>query len=314
MKQITQPKTSVSSSKIASILNKSHFRGVYEQWLLDTKQKEPTFTATSMQKMEMGTRLEPVIKGAIENHFGIELTVDKNRYHHDEKDYYTIEFDALDYGNKVVYEFKNTEMEEKHLLAQYYPQVQFAMYIVGWDLARICYLRNGWDLGFVEIKRDENFIEHMVKACDYYWTCLRDRVEPNEAIIDEIVENIEFYNDLEKREGLDVEAEFEDDDIDLLHEWGKLKKQINELEIEEARIKGHFAEKWGKYKDDHINYSNLEFVREGGYDMKALQKDHPEIDFNLYKKPNSTYKRQVLKYRLPAEEEEIRIKKTEDLV
>ena len=312
MKLITQPKTSVSSSKIASILNKSQYRSVLEQWLLDTKQIEPTFTATSKQKMEMGTRIEPVIKGAIESHFGIELTVDKNRYHHDDRDYFSIEFDALDYGNEVVYEFKNTEMAESHLIQQYYPQVQFAMYIVGWKKARICYLRNGWDLGFVEIDRDDNFIDHMVEACDYYWTCLRDRVEPDAEIIDTIVENIQFYKQFEKEPAEGIE--FQDDEIDLLHQWGALKKKINELEIEEARLKGEFAEKYGKYKDDHINYSNLEFEREGGYDMRALMKDHPDIDFSLYQKPKTVYKRQVLKYKLPAEKEEVRVKVTEDLV
>lgn len=312
MKEVTKKRTSVSSSKIASILNKSHFKDVIEQWLIDTKQKKPVFTATSMQKMEMGTRLEPIIKEAIEKHFSIELTVDKKRYHHDDKDYFTIEFDALDYANKVVYEFKNTEMEEKHIIDQYYAQVQFAMYIIGWDTARICYLRNGWDLGYVEIKRDENFIEHMVIACDYYWHCLSNEIEPDPATIDNFVSNIEFYKK-EETKG-DTEAEMEEEDIDLLHEWGRLKRIINELEIEEARIKGHFAEKWGKYKDDHINYSNIEFEREGGYDIRALIKDHPEIDFTKYKKPSNVFKRQVLKYKLPPEEEEVRVKIKEDLV
>lgn len=314
MKLITQPRTSVSSSKIASILNKSQYRGVIDQWLLDTKQKKASFTSTSMQKMEMGTRLEPVIKSAIENHFDINLTVDKNRYHHDDYDFFTIEFDALDYDNQVVYEFKNTEMEENHLIEQYYPQVQFAMFVIGWDKARICYLRNGWDLGFVEIERDENFIEYMVKAAEYYWGCLENYIEPNEDIVNEIASHIDFYNNLSKKEGVDVIAELEQEDIDLLHEWGKLKRKINELEIEEARIKGHFAEKWGNYKDDHINYSNAEYVKEGPIDMRALMKDHPEIDFNAYKKPSTKYKRQSLRYKLPAEQEEVRIKTTEDIV
>jgi predicted phage-related endonuclease len=297
MKEVTKRRTSVSSSKISAILNKNRFRDVVEQWLLDTKQKEATFTATALQKMEMGTQLEPVIKNAVEKHFDIELTVDKNRYHHDEKDYFTIEFDALDYANKVVYEFKNTEMDEAHILEQYYAQVQFAMYIIGWDTARICYLRNGWDLGFVEIKRDENFIEHMVITCDYYWHCLESHIEPDIETVNNLASNIEFYKNLHKHEGVDVEAELEDEDVALMHEWGRLKRRINELEIEEARIKGHFAEKWGKYKDEYINYSNAEYEREGGYDIRAIIKDHPEIDFKVYKKPNSKYKRQILKYK-----------------
>ena len=297
MKEVTKRKTSVSSSKISAILNKNRFRDVVEQWLYDTKQKQPTFTETALQKMEMGTQLEPVIKTAVEKHFGVELTVDKNRYHHDDREYFTIEFDALDHTNKVVYEFKNTEMEEEHILEQYYAQVQFAMYIIGWDLARICYLRNGWDLGFVEIKRDENFIEHMVITCDYYWHCLESHIEPDVETVNNLASNIEFYKNLGKREGVDVEAKLEDEDVALMHEWGRLKKKINELEIEEARIKGHFAEKWGKYKDDYINYSNAQYERQGGYDIRALMKDHPDIDFKAYKKPNSVYKRQVLKYR-----------------
>lgn len=313
MKLITQPKTSVSSSKIAAILNKSHFRGVVEQWLFDTKQKEASFTSTSLQKMEMGTRIEPVIKGAIEKHFGIELTVDKNRYHHDDYDYFTIEFDALDYANEVVYEFKNTEMEEKHLIEQYYPQVQFAMFIIGWNKARICYLRNGWDLGFVEIERDENFIEHMVKTCEYYYKCLESRIQPEVSMIDELVAPIEFYHNLEKREGIEVQAELDEEDVNYLHDWAKLKRTINELEIEESRIRGHFTDKWGKYSDEYVTYSNSEYEREGGYDIRALMKDHPEIDFSIYKKPNNVYKRQTLKYKAPINDS-IVIKKEEDIV
>ena len=307
MKEVTLRRTNVSSSKISAILNKNRFRDVVQQWLLDTKQEQAEFTATARQKMDMGTLIEPVIKSAIDNHFGIELTVDKRRYHHDDYDFFTVEFDALDYENKVVYEFKNTEMDEGHLLEQYYPQVQFAMYIIGWDKARICYLRNGWDLGYVEVDRDENFIEHMVEAGKYYWNCLSTVTEPKHEIVDEIAAKITFYQELEKREGVDVEAELNEEDVKLLHEWGKLKRQINQMQIEEARIKGHFADKWGKYKDEHINYSNVEYSREGGLDIRALEKDHPEIDFSQYKKPGTTYTRQVLKYKTPNGEEEITV-------
>lgn len=307
MKPVTLRRTNVSSSKISAILNKNKYRDVIDQYLVDTKQKEPEFTATARQKVDMGTMLEPVISAAIEKHFGIELVVDKTRYHHDDHDYFTVEFDALDYTNEIVYEFKNTEMEESHLIEQYYSQVQFAMYIIGWNKARICYLRNGWDLGYVEVDRDENFIEHMVKAAEYYWTCLNSLTEPDPSVVDAIADNITFYQELEKREGIDVEAELEVEDIELLHEWGKLKKKINELQIEEARLKGHFADKWGKYKDEYISYANAEYTREGGLDIRALQKDHPEIDFDMYRKPATTYTRQVLKYKTPPQEEEVTV-------
>ena len=256
----------------------------------------------------MGTKLEPIIKELVEEHFGIELTVDKTHYMHDDYDYFRLEFDALDYKNKIIYEFKNTEQDEEHLLENYYPQVQFAMFISGWDTARICYLRNGWDLGFVEVERDENFIENMVEAGKYYWTCVRDVVEPDLDKLDAIAAEIDFYRERQPREI--EEIAIADKDLELLHKWGKIKREIDLLQIEESRMKGYFADKWGKYKDDQINYSNAEYTRLGNYDISALKKDYPDIDFEAYRKPGSKYQRQTLKYKA----KEVKINREEDIV
>jgi hypothetical protein len=129
------------------------------------------------------------------------LVVDKERYMHDEMDFFRVEFDALDYRNQVVYEFKNTEQDEDKLRETYYPQVQLAMYVIGWDLARIVYLRNGWELGYIEIPRDDNFIEYMVLAGTYYYLCLTTPTEPDPNYIDGIVENIDFYKEQDERKG-----------------------------------------------------------------------------------------------------------------
>jgi hypothetical protein len=314
MRIVEIPKTSVTSSKISAILNRSKYRDVIAQYKLDTKQAEDSFPESARRKMDMGTRLEPIIAQAAQDFFNIILVVDKERYMHDDHNHFRVEFDALDYKNHVVYEFKNTEQDEDTLRETYYPQVQLAMYVIGWDLARIVYLRNGWELGYIEVPRDENFIEHMVTAGNYYNQCLMTLTEPDPNYIDTIAANIDFYKEQDERKGMDIEVELNDDDVAKLYEWGKLKKEIQTLEIEEARFKGYFADKYGKYKDEFVSFSNAEYVRKGNIDLKQLKMDYPDIDLEQYRGGDTKYQRQTLKYRINLEEDGVTINRDEDIV
>lgn len=315
MKKISIRKVGVSSSKIDAIMNKSRFKNAIEQYLLDTHQITEDFTEVGRQKMEMGKVMEPIIKEIVEKNFNVNLVVDKNRYCHDELDGFTIEFDALDYNNNTVYEFKNTEKDEKSILKTYYPQVQFAMYMIGWEKARICYLRNGWELGYIDVKKDENFIKYMVEAGLYYLDCLENQVKPDLEHIDKIVDNVEFYKGEENTlKGAGIALDFNQDEIELLYKWKDIKTELDKLEFEEQRIKGVFAEKYGKYNDGSISYSNVESIREGGVDIKALIKDNPSIDVRKYLKEDSKFARQVLRVKKRREDEKIIIKETEDIV
>lgn len=314
MRVVEIPKTSVTSSKIAAIMNRSPYRDVIAQYKIDTKQMEPSFPESAQRKMSMGTMLEPIIAEAAMDFFNVNLIVDKERYMHDDNQFFRVEFDALDYKNQVVYEFKNTEQDEDKLKETYYPQVQLAMYVIGWDLARIVYLRNGWELGYIEVARDDNFIEHMITAGTYYWQCLSTLTEPDPNYIDSIVENIDFYKEQDERKGLDIEADLTDEDVAKLYEWGKLKKEIQLMEIEEARFKGYFADKYGKFKDENVTYSNAEYVRKGNIDLKKLKIDYPDIDLEQYRQADTKYQRQTLKYRANIEEEGVTINRAEDLV
>jgi len=314
MRVVEIPQTSVTSSKISAILNRSPYRDVIAQYRIDTKQAEPNFTESAKRKMNMGTMMEPIIAQAAIDFFDQPLVVDKERYMHDENEFFRVEFDALDYKNHIVYEFKNTEQDEDKLRETYYPQVQLAMYVIGWDKARIVYLRNGWELGYVEVDRDDNFIEHMVTAGRYYYECLTTLTEPDPLYIDEIAGNIDFYKAQDERQGIDVEADLTAEDVEKLYEWGKLKKEIQLLEIEEARMKGYFADKYGKFKDENISYSNAEYVRKGNIDLKKLKIDYPEINLEEYRQADTKYQRQTLKYRANLEEEGVTINREEDLV
>jgi hypothetical protein len=314
MRIVEIPQTSVTSSKISAILNRSKYRDVIAQYKIDTKQVEPSFPESAQRKMNMGTRMEPIIAEATQEFFDVNLIVDKERYMHDTHQHFRVEFDALDYKNYVIYEFKNTEQDEDNLYETYYPQVQLAMYVIGWDMARIVYLRNGWELGYVEVPRDDNFIEHMVTAGTYYYECLVTMTEPDPNYIDEIVSAIEFYQKQDERQGLDVEADLTPEDVEKLYEWGKLKKEIQTLEIEEARMKGYFADKYGKFKNENLTYSNAEYTRKGNIDLKKLKIDYPEINLEEYRQSDTKYQRQTLKYRGNLEDEGVTINREEDLV
>jgi len=315
MKVTQTRRTGVSSSKIDAIMNKSKFKTALDQYLLDTKQIEETMTETGLQKVEMGKVMEPVIKELVEKTLNVKLVVDKSRYVHDTYDMFTIEFDALDTENRVVYEFKNTEKDEKTILKTYYPQVQFAMYMIGWKHARICYLRNGWELGFIDVKRDENFIEHMVTAGLYYANCLNNRQQPDLDYINGIVYSVNFYRGSENTlKGVGVELDLSTHDIEKLYEWNDIKLQIANLELEEGKYKSHFSDIYGKYNDGTVSFSNVEMERDGGYDLHLLMKDNPQIDFNKYKKDNTKYARQQIRVKKPKENVRIIQTVTEDIV
>lgn len=315
MKVTSTRRTGVSSSKMDAILNKSKFKTALEQFLLDTKQIEETFTETGKQKMEMGKVMEPIIKDLVEKTLGVKLVVDKTRYQHDMYDMFTIEFDALDTFNRVVYEFKNTEKDEKTLLKTYYAQVQFAMYIIGWHNARLCYLRNGWELGYVDVPRDENFIQHMETAALYYADCLNNNQQPDLSHIDYIVSNIDFYRgEANTLKGVGVNVDLTTEDVEKLYEWNDLKQQIANLEYQEGTYRSHFSEKYGKYNDGSLSFSNVEMERDGGYDLHSLMKDHPEINFNKYKRESTKYARQSLRVKKSKDSIKLDIVNTEDIV
>jgi predicted phage-related endonuclease len=308
-------KVGVSSSKIDAVLNKSKYRSVIEQYLLDTKQIKDELSEVSMQKVEMGKVMEPIIKDLVEKNLGVKLTVDKTRFEHDQYDFFTIEFDALDLTHQVIYEFKNTEKDERHIRKTYYPQVQFAMYMSNFHNARICYLRNGWELGYINIKRDENFIKYMIEAGIYYATCLRTKTQPDPAVIDAIASNIDFYRGEENTlKGVGVNLDLSIEDIEKLYEWNDIKQQIAKLEVQEGAYRSHFSEKYGKYTDNTVSFSNIEIEKEGAYDLNALIKDNPNIDFRKYKRDNNKFSRQQLRVKKPKEASVVLETNTEDLV
>jgi predicted phage-related endonuclease len=116
---------------------------------------------------------------------------------------------------------------------------------------------------------------------------------PDEGYIAELVDPIQFFKQYEKEpaEVLDLDKS----EIDLLYDWADLKKKIAELEDEENKLKGIFADKYGKFRNGDVTYSNVESVRKGGYDMERLKYDYPDIDIEQYRKRDSVYQRQMLK-------------------
>jgi len=296
-------RTGVSSSKIDAILNKSKYKSVTEQFLLDTKQIKESVTEVGRQKMEMGKIMEPFIKQLVEENLKVNLTVDKTRYKHTAYDSFTIEFDALDWDNKVVYEFKNTERDESSILETYYPQVQFAMFMIGWKSARICYLRNGWELGFIDVERDQNFIDNMEIIGNYYAKCLTKNEQPDIDYIDSVTSNIKFYNKPDRGlKGVGKSLDLSTQDISDLYAWNDIKNQISQLELQEQIYKNKFADKYGKYSDGVVTFSNVESEREGGINIKELLKDNPNIDIRKYTKESTRFSRQLLRVKKSKEE------------
>ena len=117
--------------------------------------------------------------------------------------------------------------------------------------------------------------------------------DPDEDVIAELVAPIDFFEAEEPEEvpELDLDAE----DRNLLLEWATTKKEIANLRNQEAALRGHFADKYGKYADNYITFTNKTYKRAGNYDIEKLKYDYPDIDFEKYRRPGRSYKRQMVR-------------------
>ena len=291
MQRTNKPReASISSSKINTIMGLNMFKTMEEQFHSDLRYKTtgestpPEFTAKAQQKIKMGALMENTILELAEKQWDVHIQKGENdRYCHDDNENFTIEFDGLDYDNEETWEAKNTEQDEAHLLKQYYAQVQWNLFISGWNVCNLVYLQNGWYLGRIRIERDDEFIDKAVRIAEYYLECLEAEELPDWELIKDVV------NEGKEEDELIPEVEPDEDDMELLYKLAELKAiaKVNKRDQDEVLSKlGHIT---GTTKTSDFSFTRKEETRKGAIDTKALLMDYPDLNLDLYRKPDSTY-------------------------
>ena len=76
-----------------------------------------------------------------------------------------------------------------------------------------------------------------------------------------------------------------------------LKETVKDLEKQIKEIENVYKDRYseGIFDNGEIKLTISERSRDGGYDFDRLSIEHPEIDYNSYKKPKTTYKVMAVK-------------------
>ena len=285
----TRWKESISGSKVAKILGQSPYTSLEEQFLIDMGiMEQPPLSRIAQEKTKMGHILEPIILQRFEEHLSnvtdnFNLMIDKANYQRQDDAWFTGEFDGYGTlnGQTYVVDAKNTEQDFDQVYKTYEWQLRYYMWFGNFDTSFLAVLQNGWKFKVLEVKRDLDLEQRMIQALQYYQGCLRASLQPEEAVICDIMgftKEIEVANDLETS---DLEAFYDYAEVTLKHKQTEAtKKALNQT------IMSRFRDGL-KYKNSDLSVSIYSTTRKGGLDLDLLQQDHPELNFELYRKPDS---------------------------
>jgi predicted phage-related endonuclease len=258
-------------------------KNAYKQFMLDTGKVTDEPTSIGEKKMEAGKAMEEVIIQMYEKRSG-------NKVHHPDvqiqyrKGKLTGHMDGFVTfitEDKCPLEIKNTTLNlgscAEDMDRNYYAQVQGYIYITDSEKAVFCYLRNGWDLCYFDVPRDDEFIEEMLLAIDWYEDCL-EKGFFNEPVVE--VESKEMPIDILLNVGLH----------EMSREFAQLKTQSKELEERQKELKQEITEilgdNYGKLNASDFTLAYRSQSRKGGLDEKALNE---VVDVEHYRKEPSVF-------------------------
>jgi len=160
----------INATDVRSILGICPFKGsplkVWEHKCLGIEQ--PFFSLAA----ERGTLLEPSSRAWIEDKLGMEFppaVVESSDY-----SWAAASLDGLNQEHRIVLELKcggaklHEQVLEGKIPDYYFSQVQWQLFCTGYDKA-IFVSFMGLDGHYIEVARDQAYIDHVFKACEKFW-------------------------------------------------------------------------------------------------------------------------------------------------
>lgn len=222
-------RTGIGSSDIATILGLIKWKTPRE--LFNEKvQNELAVETQPSARMKAGIKLEKIVAEYFMEETGKKVRNDNVIRLHPDHPEYLANLDRVIIGDPRgpgILECKTTSSHYLRTLdsefpPSYYAQVQWQLFVTGWTWACIAMLVDGYDFKFVEIARNEDFIEKMVAKAAAFWECVKTNTPPPAQVPD--IEKM--MSDPEKR----VEAE--NDDLGLVEEIESLQQTIKKYDSE----------------------------------------------------------------------------------
>ena len=264
------------------------FNDAYTQFMIDTGQVEESFDEDSQDRMSLGKHLEKGALDYFEEKLGIIVT-DRN-----EK---IIEFfggrlkgivDGMAEVNgvKTVIENKISNSKKGNFTENlgYIFQVQAYMFATDTTQALLCGLYQGKPV-YKIVPRDDEMIED-IKTMTKFVVDVMNGLES----WDKFPEALAFK--YSKKKPLKELTTVDEKDKDILNNLFELKRQAGQINNDIKDIEEYFKHEYdpGYIELPNIKVTITEGVYKGGIDTDTLSVDHPELDLNKYKKPDTVYK------------------------
>lgn len=258
-------KTKITATDAAVIMGISPWKSITQLYY----EKMPGFLPTKPNEwMRRGTELEPIARDLF--NAKTEMTfkmIPKVAI----RDWAMASLDGISVCN-VILEIKCPGPKDHSLALQgkipeyYYPQLQHQMYVC--DSQKNYYFSfDGVDGVIVEIKRDDEYIEKMVKQEIKFYECMKNKTPPDPSENDFIERDDDLWKQCAMR-------------------WKYLSQSIKTLEKEEDEIRSQLIFLAGDFNAKGAGISLCKINRKGNIDYTKI----PELkglNLETYRKPES---------------------------
>ena len=288
----------IQASALSSYLG-CGYQTIEEQFKIDMGKTEPKFSDEQVSRMSLGKCLESGVLDFFEKRFDLEITHRNDNV-----------FTAFD-GNVrcmcdglCVYNGIDTVVECKVSLSDsditknmgYHIQCQAYMEGLGYEQALLIGLQKGEPVG-VLIQRDDRVIDDIRSVVECAISVLNGIDTVTDYFKDMSPILIKYAPSLFNTESSTVpEIELDESVLERIVDLKAQEKELSDERKElEAQIKDGVDE--AQYSSDHFTVSISTSSISRGYDMNMLMLDHPEINFDAYKKEPNKVKRMTIKKR-----------------
>ena len=268
----------VSCTMLGTLFGVNPFRTVRKQFMID-KGLEEEFTLVQEKRMEMGKILEPVIIEMFANEAGFRYALGT-----DELIKRGCVVGILDgYVGGVPVEVKNTTRNlgtcQEDMDKNYFMQCQGYLYILDRDHMWFCYLKNGHELVYFKVYKDEAIQAQIPVVAEAYLTSLElDEVpdEPEKA-------KKEFSEDIKTNNGI----------LLLLNKYAELSRTVEPLasELDELKdqLKLALNGEEGSLSTSSAKLTGYVTKRKGGLDTKQIEDFFKanNMDADMFRKEGS---------------------------
>lgn len=275
-------KQGLGGSDAGVIIGVNPWRNKFALWMEKTGQVEETeMSEEQIERMEWGTRMEPIVADWFEAKTGKKLRR-CGMIRNNEHPFMFADVDRLVVGENSIVEIKTTsvfnrsEWENDQVPPSYLAQALHYMAVGGYDKCYFVCLLGGQHAVIRELERDDSEIEALVAAEEDFW---------NNYVVTKQLPEVDGSDDCKQL--LDKLNPGGDKEVaELDGEWEATCEEIQQMKEQIAQLKNFIAEKENKLRlelgntekalcgDYRVNYC---LVRSERFDPKAFEDDYPEL-------------------------------------